>query len=658
MNVVFSRRGLACLALVLVLAISALLATTFDDPGEPKIKLSKLEVIALLQARRFGELEDFFLQFGKVEQPVDYLWGLSAFEHSDPVNQGHLDAWVAARPDSFVARMARGTYSFHLGGVVRGTGTLMVTSRQQLLGMRPYLLSAVEDFEQALDLNPRILSNYEKLIRIGMMLGWHDLSDRTYRRARSVFPDSPRLAETYLFALQLKWRGDRETFFGYWRHLKDHHGADARYAFLDHYATGNADYPAERLERERKYEELLAYHEARLAKTESAADRRGRATALEYLERRDEAEAELRRAMALAPYWDVLYKDLSRVHYWQNEMEAAKAAVDSFVARDPFNPERLSYRAGLYTDGIAAYYVFTKRDEAGHDALFEQALKDLDRAAYYGRGRTQVAARRADVLQRRGGDLAAVVAERRRDVKLTPLDPGRWRELTTALYDEGSCKALPAFRTYAAVCRQTASCRVDHYFENVIHEGGKIDQCFGLPPQEPGEPRQSTREDAVRLSPFEREFPICAATLRTKPPAEVIEICREKAEGGNLDAQYELYRLYSLGLLVERDVEQAMAWLSRAAKAGHGRSLTRFAYIYLYGLHGHKIDFERARRYFERGMAIGHPDAFVGMSRALYHGQNVAPDRKRARALLDRAITLGSQEARRNLQRYFPDDEG
>ena len=95
-----------------------------------------------------------------------------------------------------------------------------------------------------------------------------------------------------------------------------------------------------------------------------------------------------------------------------------------------------------------------------------------------------------------------------------------------------------------------------------------------------------------------------------------------------------------------------------AAEAGDGRALTRFAYIHLYGLHGHKIDFERARRYFERGMAIGHPEAFVGLSRALFHGQNVAPNREKARALLDRAIALGSQEARRNLQRYFPGEDG
>jgi TPR repeat protein len=101
-----------------------------------------------------------------------------------------------------------------------------------------------------------------------------------------------------------------------------------------------------------------------------------------------------------------------------------------------------------------------------------------------------------------------------------------------------------------------------------------------------------------------------------------------------------------------------MAWLRRAAEAGHAQSLTRLAYINLYGLHDHEIDFERARRFFERAMAMEYPDAFVGLSRALYHGQNVEPDRRRARFLLDRAINLGSQEAKRNLLRYFPADEG
>ena len=555
-----------------------------------------------------------------------------------------------------MALLARGTYNYHLGMLLRGARTLEATSQRQLAHMRPYFLEARKDFEAALALNPRILLGYENLLNIAMFLGRHAYADALYRRARAFFPNSPGLDKAYLFSMQLKWRGDARTFFSFRQYLLDRHRSEEGYEFLQHFVSGNEIHPGELLEWEGKSEELLAYSEARLAKwKDDAAALRWRAVALERLGRVVEAEADLRRAMALSPLWDALHKDLARLYYGRIEMEKAKAAVDTYVALDPYNPERLMYRARLYTDGIALHYEFTKRDEAGHTALFAQALKDLDRSAHYGRDRPDVAAERALVLQRQGGNSAAVVAARRRAVQLTPLDPQRWRELTTALYDDGDCKALAAFKKYVAVCRRSTSCTVDHYFENVIHEGGRTDRCFGLKPEAP---QQSTREDGTRLAPIEVDYPVCTATLRTMPPEQAIEVCRRKAEGGNLDAQYELYKLHSIGLLVERDWDKAMAWLRRAAESGHPRSVTRLGYISLYGLHGHEIDFDRARRFFERAMEMDYPDAFVGLSRALYHGQSVEPDRRKARLLLDRAINLGSQEARRNLKRYFPGDEG
>lgn len=645
-----SEWGRASLFLVCALALSLLVAGS-EAAADSKPQLSKLEVISLLQERRFDELEAFFRRRGDSEEPICCIWGMAAFEHSDPANQAALDDWVAARPASHVALMARGTYNHHLARLLRGDETMVGTSRQQLRQMRPYYQRALEDFRRAIDLNPRVLSNYESLIQIGMVQGRHRFVDQVYRRARDVFPDSPKLAETYLFSLQPKWRGDRQTFFGFLEHLKERHGDDERFAFLDRYSSGNERDPAANLEWQEKYEELLAHSEARLAKRERAGDLRWRAIALERLGRREEALADLRRAMELAPYWDAPHKILVRTYLWMNKMDEARAALDEYVARDPYDPDRLQHRAGVLTYAFARHFSLVQPDEAAYDALFEQALKDLDRAAHFGRGRSDVAARRAQVLERRGEDQGAVIAERRRAAKLTPYDPERWRELALAFYQQGDCKALIAFQQYAVLCRRSSRCHLDHYFENVIHEGGKTDQCFGLAPEEP---QQSTiAEPQAR---FELDYPVCGPALRIEPPEKVVEFCREKAEAGDPKAQYELYKFYTLGLLVERDWAEGGVWLERAAEANYGPALTRSAYNHLYGRYGHEVDFEKALDYFERGMAIGFPEAFIGLSRAFYHGQEVAPNRRMARELLDRAIELGSQEARRQQLRYFPDE--
>lgn len=327
MKSLLSRGRLACLVLVMAVAATSPQTVVAAASAPEKARLSKLEIIGLLQERRFDALETWILQDAKAENPGCCVWRVRAFAHSDPANQALLDAWVSTRPESFVALMARGTYHYHLGTLLRGDKTVKATSQRQLTYMRPYFLEARKDFEAALALNPRILLGYENLLNVAMLLGRHDYADELYWRGKVFFPNSPRLARAYLFSMQLKWRGDPRIFFSFRQYLVDRHGFEEGYEFLDHFLSGNELHPGKLMEWEGKGEELLAYSEARLAKwEEDATALRWRAVALERLGRVDEAEADLHRAMALSPLWDALYKDLARLYYGRIEMEKARAS--------------------------------------------------------------------------------------------------------------------------------------------------------------------------------------------------------------------------------------------------------------------------------------------------------------------------------------------
>lgn len=77
------------------------------------------------------------------------------------------------------------------------------------------------------------------------------------------------------------------------------------------------------------------------------------------------------------------------------------------------------------------------------------------------------------------------------------------------------------------------------------------------------------------------------------------------AEGGNLDAQFELSIYFTQGLGVGEDPKAARRWLERAAEGNHPRALYNMASSYATGSHG-ELDTAKATDYYERAAALGH----------------------------------------------------
>jgi len=59
---------------------------------------------------------------------------------------------------------------------------------------------------------------------------------------------------------------------------------------------------------------------------------------------------------------------------------------------------------------------------------------------------------------------------------------------------------------------------------------------------------------------------------------------QREANAGNLEAQYQLGRMYDLGDKLERDPQKAITWYTSAANQGYDEAQYRLALVYLYGL--------------------------------------------------------------------------
>ena len=59
---------------------------------------------------------------------------------------------------------------------------------------------------------------------------------------------------------------------------------------------------------------------------------------------------------------------------------------------------------------------------------------------------------------------------------------------------------------------------------------------------------------------------------------------QREANAGNLEAQYQLGRMYDLGDKLERDPQKAITWYTSAANQGYDEAQYRLAIVYLYGI--------------------------------------------------------------------------
>ncbi len=63
-----------------------------------------------------------------------------------------------------------------------------------------------------------------------------------------------------------------------------------------------------------------------------------------------------------------------------------------------------------------------------------------------------------------------------------------------------------------------------------------------------------------------------------------IAFLQREANAGNLEAQYQLGRMYDVGDKLERDPQKAITWYTSAANQGYDEAQYRLALIYLYGM--------------------------------------------------------------------------
>jgi len=171
------------------------------------------ELLSLLKAKRYGELDtrletlvsDYARDY-RHERLVDSVF--DTFYRAGPELEPLLSEWIAKRPKSYAAYLARGVYYARVGGATRGNQIIAETPSRQRSSMAFYMQKAQSDLDRALSLNNRPVHALAYKMETLMFSGGTPKEIRALRnRALELNPYSLTARSFYITSRLPRWGG-------------------------------------------------------------------------------------------------------------------------------------------------------------------------------------------------------------------------------------------------------------------------------------------------------------------------------------------------------------------------------------------------------------------------------------------------------------------
>jgi tetratricopeptide (TPR) repeat protein len=195
----------------------AMVGSAGTDPhGYPLKTADKRAVLRMLRARQFDALDAWLVDL-QTQFEADYhkeywpLDALDAFSSVDPTLAPLLDAWVAAKPDSYMALAARGIHLQSVGWYKRGGRWACETPPENFEAMREAHATAFPDLDEALNRHPRLIAAHRALIKVANANGAPlEIKRQLIDQALAACPDCFQVRVTFMFAMEPRWGGSYE----------------------------------------------------------------------------------------------------------------------------------------------------------------------------------------------------------------------------------------------------------------------------------------------------------------------------------------------------------------------------------------------------------------------------------------------------------------
>ena len=264
------------------------------------------KIIALLRAGNFADLETRLTPYQAAYEAAssgewELLHVIAAFERIEPDLEAAFNAWVAAQPQSYLARTARGAYFYRRAWAFRGARYFDDTPSVRLAAARELFERAAEDFlaSRKLSSRPQVSDRY--LIAIAMEEGERAAARRIYMEAVRGDPENYGARRAYLNTLRPEWGGTVKAMQSFVEETAAAAQTPKQRTVVKYLEASQLGYLGFHYERRREFGPALQLYDAALTKTEDSIVLVRRARVLMQLNRPGEALRNVERAIELEP---------------------------------------------------------------------------------------------------------------------------------------------------------------------------------------------------------------------------------------------------------------------------------------------------------------------------------------------------------------------
>ena len=188
--------------------------------GYPPNEIHKPRIVDMIRRREFDALDAMYDALRAdvardVKHEMRFGDAFAAVQRNDSALLASIDAWIAARPRSAHARVARASYLFDAAWRRRGTAYIADTPEENIRGMAELAQRAILDVVAAIRIDSTHLVAYEVAIGVTKLAGSHELAAQLMTRGFAMNRGSFALPRAFMSMLWPRWGGSEAAMIAF-----------------------------------------------------------------------------------------------------------------------------------------------------------------------------------------------------------------------------------------------------------------------------------------------------------------------------------------------------------------------------------------------------------------------------------------------------------
>ena len=410
--------------------------------------LDRNVILQMLAGGQFDELDSRLEQIDdeantQKRPETDLTRAFRAFATSDPAVVAQVDRWVAERPKSGMALVARGVNRFHLIRIMRYEESFRAANEAFALDLKIKERDAFVDAQSGLAIKEMNPVGFVWSLELFIDWGQPQEIEKWYRIAVNDLPPSPAIHRTYLSAYApwrqagASWQDSLVRLQGITASLEKGFGKDPDFAWL----AGYLEYvKGETYRLDGQPEPAIGHFDAALAASDDPEYRLGRGRAELAMGAHEKALNDFAQILSGDPDFAPAVHGQALAKEGLGQTAEALADLDHAVAIDPMNPLYLTDRARLLRK--------LKR--------LDEARRDIDNALPLGENDPWVQVWRGTIYEPIDTKTAAGAFQQA--ATLAPSNPLYLKRYADFLLRQEDCGAIAAIERYGEACQTGNDC--------------------------------------------------------------------------------------------------------------------------------------------------------------------------------------------------------